>query len=102
MIEWLAGADMVIGDLQTANFNVGWELGLRHLMRRGHTLLIGPAGTTAPFDVAALRHVRYRNDEHGVPDGAAIQAWQALHPYLDKAARLGLNDSPVQAVMDVQ
>jgi len=102
MIEWLADADLVIGDLQTGNFNVGWELGLRHLMRPGQTLLIGPAGSTAPFDVAALRHVQYRHDETGITDDAAIQAWRALEPYLAGAgAAPAANDSPVAAVMDV-
>jgi hypothetical protein len=102
MIEWLAAADLVIGDLQTGNFNVGWELGLRHLMRPGQTLLIGPAGTTVPFDLAALRHVRYRHDEAGITDNAAIEAWQDLAPYLARADRPAPNDSPVAAVMDIE
>lgn len=102
MIEWLADADLLIGDLQTGNFNVGWELGLRHLMRPGQTLLVGPAGTTPPFDVAGLRHVRYRQDETGVTDDAAIEAWQGLAPYLARAGDPAPNDSPVGAVMDVQ
>lgn len=102
MIEWLAEADVVIGDLQTGNFNVGWELGLRHLMRPGQTLLIGPHDTTPPFDVSALRHVRYRHDENGITDDAAIEAWQALAPYLARAGGPTPNDSPVGAVMDVE
>ena len=102
MIEWLAEADLVIGDLGTGNFNVGWELGLRHLLRSGQTLLMGPAGTAAPFDVAALRHVRYRHDEAGVTDDAAIEAWQALAPHLARTDGPPRNDSPVETVMDVQ
>jgi len=102
MIEWLADADLVIGDLETSNFNVGWELGLRHLMRPSQTLLIGPKGTTAPFDVAAVRQVRYRHDEFGVDDDAAIEAWQALAPYLVRAGGTAPADSPVAAVMEVE
>ena len=102
MIEWIAGADLVIGDLGTGNFNVGWELGLRHVLRSGHTLLIGRAGTTAPFDLAALRHVRYRQDEKGISDDAAIEAWAALAPYLARTGGPNGNDSPVAAVMAVQ
>jgi len=102
MIEWIADAELVIGDLGTGNFNVGWELGLRHVLRPGQTLLIGPAGTTAPFDLAALRHVRYRQDEKGISDDAAIEAWAALAPYLERAGGPRGNDSPVAAVMDVQ
>jgi hypothetical protein len=102
MLEWIAGADLLIGDLGTGNFNVGWELGLRHVLRSGQTLLIGPAGTTAPFDLAALRHVRYRQDERGISDDAAIEAWAALAPYLARTGGPNGNDSPVAAVMDVR
>jgi hypothetical protein len=102
MIDWLASADLVIGDLQTANFNVGWELGLRHMIRARRTLLIRPAGTLPPFDLNALRHVEYRQDERGVSDDAAVEAWAALARYL-QAPRDGstASDSPVDAVMDV-
>jgi hypothetical protein len=102
MIEWIAEADLVIGDLGTGNFNVGWELGLRHLLRPGQTLLVGPAGTTAPFDLAALRHVRYRQDEKGVSDDAAVEAWANLAPFLARSGTSDQNDSPVAAVMEVQ
>lgn len=104
MIEWLADAHMVIGDLETGNFNVGWELGLRHLMKARQTLLVRPIGTTAPFDLNMVRHVGYRQDEHGlVSDQDAIAAWAELAPYLRQAgAPGGQSDSPVAAVMDVQ
>jgi hypothetical protein len=102
MIEWLSEADLVIGDLGTANFNVGWELGLRHLMRAGQTVLIGPTGTTPPFDVSAVRHVRYHHDEAGISDDAAIDAWRALAPFLARTGDTTGNDSPVAAVMDVR
>ncbi len=102
MIESLAEADLVIGDLQTQNFNVGWELGLRHLMRPRQTLLIGPQGGSPPFDLNMVRHVVYRQDEHGISDDAAIEAWAALAPYLVAAGQAGgPSDSPVDAVMDV-
>jgi tetratricopeptide (TPR) repeat protein len=102
MIEWLADAELVIGDLQTANFNVGWELGLRHLLRSRQTLLIRPSGTNVPFDLNGLRHIAYASDESGVSDGAAVEAWAALEPYLravDKS-RAG-SDSPVDALMEI-
>jgi tetratricopeptide (TPR) repeat protein len=102
MIEWLADAELVIGDLQTANFNVGWELGLRHLLRSHTTLLIRPSGTTAPFDLNSLRHVVYESDESGVSDAAAIKAWARLSEHLrtigDQSDR---GDSPVDALMEV-
>lgn len=102
MIEWLAGADLVIGDLQTANFNVGWELGLRHLLRSRQTLLIRPKGTSPPFDLNMVRQVHYHSDEAGISDDAAVEAWQALAPYLRAVGEPGdRSDSPVDAVMEV-
>jgi hypothetical protein len=103
MIEWLAEADLVIGDLQTGNFNVGWEVGLRHLLRPRQTLMIRPAGTVVPFDLNMVRHVVYRHDEKGVTDDAAIEAWAALAPYLQAAGEpQGPSDSPVSAVMEIE
>lgn len=102
MLEWLAEADLVIGDLQTSNFNVGWELGLRHLMRSHQTLLLGPIGTAPPFDLNLVRHIGYGQDEHGVSDDSAIAAWAQLAPYLRLAgAAAGPSDSPVDAVMEI-
>jgi tetratricopeptide (TPR) repeat protein len=102
MIEWLAEADLVIGDLQTGNFNVGWEVGLRHMIRTRQTLLIRPAGTISPFDLNSLRHVAYSQDERGVSDHAAVDAWAKLAPFLRAAGDDGgASDSPVDAVMDV-
>jgi hypothetical protein len=37
-----------------------------------------------------------------VTDDAAIEAWQALAPYLTRAGKRAPNDSPVAAVMDVE
>ena len=103
MIEWIADSDLLIGDLQTSNFNVGWELGLRHLIRPRHTLLIQPAGTLAPFDLSALRHVAYGQDAGGVNDDAAIEAWGRLAPYLSAAGLAARTvDSPVDAVMQIE
>ncbi|NUS50187.1 MAG: hypothetical protein HOQ22_03995 [Nocardioidaceae bacterium] len=102
MIDALANADIVVGDLGTGNFNVGWELGLRHLLRPRQTVLIRPAGTTAPFDLAALRHARYVQDQTGITDGAAIDAWHDLAQYLCRDGTAGPNDSPVAAAMDVK
>jgi tetratricopeptide (TPR) repeat protein len=103
MIEAISEADLVIADLASANFNVGWELGLRHLLRARHTLLMLPAETLPPFDVSALRHVSYEQGEKSISDDAAIAAWQALAPYLQLAAESAPagSDSPVDAVMEV-
>ncbi len=85
MLEWLASADLVIGDLGTDTFNVAWESRLKHVLRPDQTLLIGPAGTAAPHDLAALRHVPYHQDASGISDDAAVEAWAELAPHLASA-----------------
>jgi hypothetical protein len=102
MIDSLAHSALVIGDLGTGNFNVGWELGLRHLLRPARTVLIKPTGTKAPFDLSASRVVPYELTEQGVSDTAAIDAWAALAPYLADADELPRPDSPVASVMEVK
>lgn len=105
MIDNIAHSDLVIADLATSNFNVGWELGLRHLFRAATTLLIKPAGPhPTPFDVQALRTVRYRADD--LDDDAVLEAWEALEPFLalaDDGGPAGASrvDSPVAATMDL-
>ena len=103
MIDDLAHADLVIADLATSNFNVGWELGLRHLFRAERTLLIKPAGGhPTPFDVQSLRSVRY--DAAALGDDAVLEAWERLEPYLAVGEAGGWSsgsrtDSPVAATM---
>jgi hypothetical protein len=103
MIDDLAHADLVIADLATSNFNVGWELGLRHLFRAERTLLIKPSGGhPTPFDVQALRSVAY--DAAALGDDAVLDAWERLEPYLavgedGRWSSESRTDSPVAATM---
>ena len=102
MIDDIARADLVIADLATGNFNVGWELGLRHLLRDRSTVLIKPAGKVpAPFDVQALRSISYDHDATGFSDDAALEAWERLEPYLEPEVGEQTTDSPVGVFMDV-
>jgi hypothetical protein len=102
LIHELAEADLVIADLATGSFNVGWELGLRHLLRERHTVLTLPTGTVAPFDVSAVRHVAYEHGEGGIGDDAAIAAWEALAPVLATASSGDYSDNPLAAVAEVR
>jgi hypothetical protein len=99
MIQDLARADVVIADLGTGNFNVGWELGLRHLLADRTTLLMAPEGARIPFDVQSIRQVHYARGRGGITDGAAIECWDALARFLDPVP-LPDPDSPVLALAD--
>ena len=99
MIRDLAEADLVIGDLGTHNFNVGWELGLRHLLARGATVLIAPDDAPPPFDLGAVRHLPYRRRGGRISDQEAIRFWTSLAPYLSPVRR-DVVDSPVFVIME--
>ncbi|HEV7237745.1 MAG TPA: TRAFs-binding domain-containing protein [Thermoanaerobaculia bacterium] len=75
MYERLILCDFAVADLTTANANVFYELGIRHAVRPGSTVLLYAAGGRLPFDAAPLRSVPYALSETGVPaDAAAARA----------------------------
>ncbi|QHN62797.1 tetratricopeptide repeat-containing protein [Curtobacterium flaccumfaciens] len=105
MIDDLANSDVVIGDLTATNFNVAYELGMRHVFARKSTVLIHPKVTgypssNPPFDVGLIRaHGFERSLE--ITDEEAERAIRALKPAIEEATqRTGL-DSPVHEWFDV-
>jgi tetratricopeptide (TPR) repeat protein len=59
MFRKLRDKPVVLADLSTANPNVFYELGLRHVMSPRGTVLICRTGVAIPFDVALLRVAGY-------------------------------------------
>lgn len=105
MIDDLANSKVVIADLTATNFNVAYELGLRHVFARSSTVLISPKVTgyqssTPPFDVAPIRaHAFERSLE--LTDEEAERAIKALKPVLKEAVATTTIDSPVHEWFDV-
>jgi tetratricopeptide (TPR) repeat protein len=96
MFERLILCEYAVADLTTANANVFYELGVRHAVRPGSTLLIfAEGGGQLPFDVAPLRAMPYRLAPDGTPapDGAAA-AKSALTKQLIEAQKKA-TDSPL-------
>src|SRR4030095_12970976 len=52
-------ADIVVVDITTSNANVYYELGIRHALAKGVTVLIRRKGTTIPFNIQGLQVVEY-------------------------------------------
>jgi len=68
MFERLLLAEYVIADLTFANPNVAYEVGLRHGVSSGHTILIGAQNEALqklPFDFAPFRVIPYEPDNQG-------------------------------------
>jgi hypothetical protein len=61
MFSLILEADLVIADISLLNANVFYELGIRHALRRKHTVLIRDAGSadSPPFDILTDRYLPY-------------------------------------------
>jgi hypothetical protein len=94
MFKALYEADLVIADTITRNANVFYELGLRHVLADASTLLVGPEGTSPPFDVNFVRHVFYPLSGTSLSEEEAVEGISTLRDFLDE---LDTNetDSPI-------
>lgn len=66
IIEHLAEDDLVIADLSGANWNVAYELGIRHAMVKGKTVLLCDSNAESrgkKFDVYGLQTILYTQDD---------------------------------------
>jgi hypothetical protein len=61
MFALILEADIVICDITVHNANVFYELGVRHALRKKHTVLIkgDPSADTTPFDLSTDRYLKY-------------------------------------------
>ena len=99
MLERLILCEYAVADLTTANANVFYELGLRHGVRAGSTVLVFAQGAgPLPFDVAALRGLPYQLGANGMPN--RMEADRAALTARLKAARELAVDSPVYQMLD--
>jgi hypothetical protein len=107
MLSELANSDLVVADLSAINFNVAYELGIRHVFAARSTVLIDPAvgssrGGAPPFDVNMLRAHSFARDPEGVTDEQAEAAIRNLRPIVKTALADGLNDSPCHEWFDLE
>ncbi|QGG41308.1 tetratricopeptide repeat-containing protein [Aeromicrobium yanjiei] len=105
MIDDLANSDVVIADLATANFNVAYELGLRHVFARQSTVLVNPVHVDSlagypPFDVGGIRAVTFKRGNQ-LSDDEAEQGIAKLRAVLGQVIRNASADSPVHEWFDI-
>jgi O-acetyl-ADP-ribose deacetylase (regulator of RNase III) len=72
MIQHIIEDRVAIVDTSTLNANVFYELGVRHALQKGVTVLIQREGTTWPFNIAGLNSIPYTTNPRGVKE--AIEA----------------------------
>jgi tetratricopeptide (TPR) repeat protein len=96
MIERLGNAHIVVVDTIAENPNVFYELGLRHAFADKTTILLGPKGTSPPFDTRPIRHFPYTLSGTAITDQEALEAIRTLQPAFDPdQLEHARRDSPV-------
>ncbi|MDD1475475.1 tetratricopeptide repeat-containing protein [Arthrobacter sp. H16F315] len=106
MIDDLANSEVVLADLTTTNFNVAYEIGVRHVFARRSTVLVSPTisgqkSSAPPFDVSMIRAHSF---ERGLKlsDAQAQNAIRQLRPIIEAAVRGSLHaDSPIHEWFNV-
>jgi tetratricopeptide (TPR) repeat protein len=71
MLERLCYADLVVADLTLPNGNVYYEVGLRHVAKETHCVLIAAEWSKQLFDVDQFRTDRYPLKDGKVPEDEA-------------------------------
>jgi hypothetical protein len=97
MFEHIYHADIVVVDITTANANVYYELGIRHALAKGVTVLIRRKGTTIPFNIQGLQVVEYDQAKFSSIEGAKAR----IHQIIKNGLVRKYNDSPVHGVLDL-
>jgi hypothetical protein len=91
----LIASDLMIADLSTHNANVLYELGVRHAMRRGRTLLISARGRL-PGNISYAQALWYEPDEFGRLTGEpAARFRETLQATIRQSQRTTISDSPI-------
>ncbi len=79
VIQNLGTDELVIADLSSLNWNVAYELGIRHSLSKSHTVLICNDETEIPFDIRSLNIIIYsRKDWMGQIDDIESRLVQAI------------------------
>lgn len=97
MFEQIYQADVAVVDITTANANVYYELGIRHTLHKGVTVLIRRKGTSIPFNIQGLQVVEYDQNKFASIERAKERICEIIKNGLD----MKKNDSPVHAVLDL-
>ena len=118
MFALILEADMVICDITVHNANVFYELGVRHALRKKHTVLIKgvPSADTTPFDLSTDRYLKYATCDPAATLDALVETIQAslrsnrdtdspiflLMPRLAEADPSGVAAVPLDFVEEVE
>jgi O-acetyl-ADP-ribose deacetylase (regulator of RNase III) len=95
MISHILDDDIAVVDLSTLNPNVFYELGVRHALRQGVTVLLRRRGTKTPFNVQGFKCIDYDPDD----PAALADTRSQIASYVANGLDGQLNDSLVHEVL---
>ncbi|MBK8846294.1 MAG: hypothetical protein IPO27_06860 [Bacteroidetes bacterium] len=103
MIKAINESDIVICDITCLNANALWELGVRHALRKNHTILISDWAhlrPSPPFDVSHHVILGYEHNPEGITDAEADRFKAELKKLVENLENnLLSSDSPVQDIL---
>jgi MAP3K TRAFs-binding domain len=92
----ILGSDLMIADVSLHNANVMYELGIRHAVRRGRTLIIMAAGDPVPSNIGYSRVLTYAPDGQGRLTGPEAEQFSALlRATIHESRERLISDSPL-------
>src|ERR1043165_132352 len=95
LISEVIASDLLIADITSGNANVFYELGIRHALRKGRTILISGGGRS-PADIGLLQVIFYKADNDGRLTGSNADDFRdRLQSLVGQSQRTTVNDSPV-------
>ena len=103
MIKAINESDIVICDITCLNANALWELGVRHALKKQHTILISDWAhlkPTPPFDVSHHVILGYEHSPEGITDDEAARFKAELKKLVENLENnLLTSDSPVHDIL---
>lgn len=104
MIKAINESDIVICDITCLNANAIWELGVRHALKKCHTIIISDwahLSPTPPFDVSHHVIQGYQHSPDGITDEEAERFKKVLKGIIENLENnLLSSDSPVHDILD--
>ena len=97
MLERLALADLVLADVSLPNGNVYYEIGLRHVAKQTHCVLLAADWSRQLFDIAQFRSLRYVLRGGDVPEAEAAAIRKLI---VEHVPRLAAEPTPYYAQLE--
>ncbi|WP_407116935.1 hypothetical protein [Bradyrhizobium sp. LMG 9283] len=98
MFEYLEYSRFALADISGLNFNVAYELGVRHRAREAGTAIFRQGNSAPPFDIASIKAFPYEY----APATEAQKSRALITQVLTESLKRNRIDSPVRQALDEQ